>query len=98
AAGIRCRVEDLRGSLPAAPASTLAWVLREAATNIVRHTSARRAVVRVSGEDGMAKLRVEDDGQGAADLNGGHGLIGVKERAEALGGRLEVNTLPGKGF
>ena len=48
----------------------------------------RRSVLRV---------RVRDDGRGGADLTGGSGLLGLKDRAEALGGRLWLHSPPGGG-
>jgi two-component system sensor histidine kinase DesK len=98
ASGIRCEVENRGGAIPPQPASTLAWVVREAATNIVRHSSAHRAVMVVDGNNGLVRLRVEDDGKGTPDLGKGHGLAGVRERTEAMGGSVEVQSRPGKGF
>jgi signal transduction histidine kinase len=40
---------------------------------------------------------VRDDGRGGADLGGGSGLVGLKDRVEALGGRLSVQSAPGAG-
>jgi two-component system sensor histidine kinase DesK len=98
ASGIRCEVEHPGAALPPQPASTLAWVVREAATNIVRHSSARRAIIALSSENGLFRLRVEDDGRGTAELRRGYGLAGVKERAEAAGGTLDIESRAGKGF
>ena len=105
ASGIRCRIEGPPSALPAAPAATLAWAVREGVTNIIRHSSAHHAVVEVSRENGAARLRVEDDGDGTAALadgtpalTDGNGLSGLRERAAALGGRLELRSRPGKGF
>jgi two-component system sensor histidine kinase DesK len=65
--------------------------VREAATNIQRHARARRAQVRFGVEAGEAVLRVEDDGRGGA-LVPGNGLAGMRERIEALRGRLRVDA------
>lgn len=65
----------------------LAWVLREAVTNVVRHSDA--SVCRVVL--GPSSLTVEDDGRGPAGLREGNGLRGVRERVDAAGGALRVS-------
>ncbi|GAA4124371.1 sensor histidine kinase [Knoellia locipacati] len=64
----------------------LAWVLREAVTNVVRHSEA--SVCRVAL--GPSSLTVEDDGRGPSGLREGNGLRGVRERVDAAGGVLRV--------
>ncbi|CAN7406228.1 sensor histidine kinase [Knoellia sp. LjRoot47] len=64
----------------------LAWVLREAVTNVVRHSDA--TVCRVVL--GPSSLTVEDDGRGPSGLREGNGLRGVRERVDAAGGVLRV--------
>ncbi|KGN34584.1 histidine kinase [Knoellia sinensis KCTC 19936] len=64
----------------------LAWVLREAVTNVVRHSNA--TVCRVVL--GPSSLTVEDDGRGPSGLREGNGLRGVRERVDAAGGELRV--------
>ena len=64
----------------------LAWVLREAVTNVVRHSEA--SVCRVAL--GPASLTVEDDGRGPSGRREGNGLRGVRERVDAAGGVLRV--------
>ena len=64
----------------------LAWVLREAATNVVRHSDARRCTVEI----GSSMLSVVDDGRGLGDHPEGNGLRGVRERVAAAGGSLSV--------
>jgi two-component system sensor histidine kinase DesK len=82
--------------LPPEVETVLAMTLREAVTNIQRHARARhaRALLRIEG--GEAVLRVEDDGRGGA-IAPGNGLCGMRERIEALGGRLRVDSTPGQG-
>ena len=77
-------------ALPAGVEVALAMTVREAATNIQRHARARHAHVRFGVEAGEAVLRVEDDGRGGA-LVPGNGLAGMRERIEALRGRLRVD-------
>ncbi|MDQ1026334.1 two-component system sensor histidine kinase DesK [Streptomyces umbrinus] len=73
--------------------SALAWALREAITNVVRHSGARRCaveLVRRQTLDGpVLELSVEDDG-GGADSGPGNGLTGLRERLEKVGGELEA--------
>lgn len=64
----------------------VAWVLREAVTNVVRHSNA--SVCRVAL--GPSSLTVEDDGRGPSGLREGNGLRGVRERVDAAGGVLRV--------
>ena len=71
-----------------------AYVLREAITNVVRHSGAQRCEVRL----GPSWLEVRDDGSGGAPNGSGHGLAGLRERLAPLGGTLETGRLPGGGF
>ena len=50
-----------------------------------------------AGFGAVLRVRVRNDGRGGADLAGGIGLLGRKDRAEALGGRLSIHTAPGAG-
>lgn len=69
---------------------TVAWALREAVTNVVRHARARECTVTW----GRATLCVEDDGVGAAGGRFGNGLTGLRERVTGAGGTLEVGPRP----
>jgi two-component system sensor histidine kinase DesK len=84
------RVEIER--LPPAVESVLALALREAVTNVIRHAAATRcrvALVRTAGDPPEVTLEVRDDGHGGGLAPEGVGLSGMRERAEACGGRLE---------
>ena len=84
------------GALPPRMETALALVVREAVTNIQRHAGARSAEVALrTGGDGVV-LRVSDDGRGGA-IAPGNGLGGMRERVEALGGRLSVDSARGRG-
>jgi signal transduction histidine kinase len=76
-------------------------IVQEAMTNAVRHAGARRLAVALRVEDGALVLSVRDDGQGfdpvAAARRESAGLSGMEERAQLAGGRLEMNTAPGRG-
>ena len=73
-------------------------IAQEALTNVVRHAGARRACVRIRTDDGDLVLEVADDGSGTpAPRDGGVGLASMRERAEELGGLVEVLGRPGSG-
>lgn len=67
-------------------------ILQEALTNIARHARASSVRVRLEGRQHELHLCVEDDGQGLAGGRGRLGLLGMRERAELLGGRCEVRS------
>ncbi|WP_280890529.1 histidine kinase [Streptomyces sp. LBL] len=84
---------DLTG-VPEKSESALAWALREAVTNVVRHSGARRCtvgLVRHQTLDGpVLELSVEDDGSGGSGAGPGNGLAGLTERLEKAGGSLDA--------
>ena len=73
------------------------YVVSEALTNATRHAHA--SVVRVAVEEraGGLHLSIRDDGAGGADPARGSGLIGLRDRVEALGGSFEISSPPGQG-
>ncbi|MFE1944435.1 sensor histidine kinase [Streptomyces massasporeus] len=96
AAGIDCTVDGATAAvLPAAVQSALGWVVREAATNVLRHGDARRCAVRLQVLEGRVVLSVENDGvseTGTESGNGpsGSGLAGLRERLAEIDGTLEA--------
>ncbi|MEU6418312.1 sensor histidine kinase [Streptomyces spiralis] len=88
-------------AVPEESESALAWALREAVTNVVRHSGARRCaveVVRRQTLDGPTlELSVEDDGSGGSGEGPGNGLTGLTERLEKAGGVLEAGRVK-RGF
>ena len=73
---------------------------QESLTNAVRHAAPRRIDVRLRFGDGWVTLVVKDDGRGfdVADRAGkGYGLTGMRERVDALGGSLSIDSQPGEG-
>jgi len=99
AAGIEARFESPEVALPPEVEAVLAWTVREGATNVIRHSGARHATIRI--EPGMAAANAEilDDGPGAgADGGSGHGLVGLRERVHGLGGRLDAGPRPEGGY
>jgi signal transduction histidine kinase len=79
---------------------TLYRIAQEALTNVVKHADARTAQVLLSYGDNEIRLEVIDDGRGIASIEepGGYGIVGMVERAHALGGRLDVGNGPDGGF
>jgi signal transduction histidine kinase len=75
-------------------------IVQEGLTNVLRHSTAEHAFVRIGREEGALLVEVLDDGQPstAAGTGGGHGLLGMRERAAALGGTCEAGRAPGGGW
>ncbi|MFM9594254.1 sensor histidine kinase [Streptomyces scabiei] len=86
--------------LPAAAGASVFRIVQEALTNTVRHADARTVRVRLVYGDDEVRVEVTDDGRGPrAGHVGGHGLVGVRERAAAHGGTAETGAGPGgRGF
>lgn len=80
-----------RAGLPVAVETALAMTLREAVTNLQRHARAQAAQAVFSREGDAIRLQVSDDGRGGAIVPG-NGLCGMRERVEALGGQLRVDS------
>jgi two-component system sensor histidine kinase DesK len=85
-AGIAVRVQSI-SLVDSAATELLAWALREAATNLLEHSSASRCLISVDRDRGFVRLVVENDGVEAVSARG-HGLAGLATRAERLGGTL----------
>jgi two-component system, NarL family, sensor histidine kinase DesK len=98
AAGIEARLHALAGGLPAPVDSTLAWALREGVTNVIRHSRATHAEVRVVRSDDHVELELLDDGVGCDGCDDGNGLRGLRERVAARDGALTAGPRPGGGF
>jgi two-component system sensor histidine kinase DesK len=96
AAGIQADVVRASTSLEPAVEGVLAWAVREGATNVIRHSGAKRCTMTISSSLAGASVEVVDDGVGAAvsQVNGraGHGLEGLAERARTLHGRVEAGV------
>jgi len=80
------------------PIETAAYyAISEALTNAAKHAHATAADIEVAESDGVLHVRVSDDGRGGADFSHGSGLVGLQDRAEALGGHLRIDSPPGAG-
>jgi two-component system sensor histidine kinase DesK len=70
--------------------------LREAVTNIIRHASAARVEVELTAESDGLRMVIADDGRGGIERHG-NGLTGMRERLQAIGGKLDVDSPAGGG-
>ena len=96
---VELEIEGAAGPLP--PGADLAAyrVVQEALTNVRRHAHASRATVRLIFGGDRLEIVVDDDGAGASgNGDGGHGLVGMRERLVLYGGELEAGPRPGGGF
>jgi PAS domain S-box-containing protein len=83
--------------LPAPVEAAAFYVVSESLTNVAKYAQASLARVSVTRSNGRAVVEVRDDGVGGADPARGSGLRGLADRVEALDGRLEVTSSPGRG-
>lgn len=85
------------GRLPERIEVAAYYIVSEALTNVARHSRASVVSIDVAEQHGALALTIRDDGVGGAEPGGGTGLIGLKDRVEALGGSLTVQSPPGNG-
>jgi signal transduction histidine kinase len=85
------------GRLPQPVEAAAYYVVSEALTNVAKHAGAAAVQVEVRADDTCLQLCVQDDGVGGADPGQGSGLIGLKDRVEALGGELAIASPAGGG-
>ena len=98
--GLRLEVGGKDARLPPEVAIALFRIAQEAVTNVLRHARARQLSLRVEAAGGGPWLTISDDGVGfepQAVAATGWGLIHMRERAHAIGGRLRVESTPGAG-
>jgi PAS domain S-box-containing protein len=90
---------DLRAERPLpGPVDVAAYyVVSEALTNAAKHAQASVVHVELKAEDSIVELAIRDDGVGGADPERGSGLIGLRDRVEALGGTIEIASALGHG-
>lgn len=89
-AGVQAELPEELGVVDPRHRVLLAWVLREAVTNVVRHSGATRCTVELDAD----RMRVIDDGRGLAGHKEGNGLRGIRERVRAAGGTLTLTPGP----
>jgi signal transduction histidine kinase len=103
-AGLRAQIalpEEDGPPLPKETAIALFRVIQEGLTNVIRHAGARLVTLRLDLERDACRLVLSDDGRGfdAGDpkIRRSHGILGMRQRVGALGGRLELESAPGAG-
>jgi two-component system sensor histidine kinase DesK len=98
AAGIELNVAP--GALDIEPTheATVAWALREAVTNVVKHSGASRCRIALDASGGLTVLEIVDDGRGPVGTSAGIGLKGLADRVHALGGTFEAGAHATGGF
>lgn len=99
--GIGCKVSlpPVQLQLDGDRATAIFRIFQECLTNVARHAEATSVSASLSTQDGNLMLVVEDDGKGfsESEKTGSLGVLGMKERAKACGGSLQVASAPGKG-
>jgi signal transduction histidine kinase len=85
------------GRLPEQVEVSAYYVVAEALTNAARHARASAIAVTADTTDSVLRVTVRDDGVGGADSSGGTGLVGLRDRVEALGGRILIDSSRGMG-
>lgn len=98
---VDCEVSVPDAKLPPVIETTCYRLVQEALTNVARHSGAGHVEVRVEGDDDEIRVRVRDDGRGYDPSEDrarpSRGVVGMRERAELLGGRLDIDSAPGAG-
>ena len=85
------------GRLPEPVEVAAYYVVSEALTNAAKHGHASRVIVRVEAARGLFRIDIRDDGVGGAQFGRGSGLVGLKDRVEALGGEITLESEPAAG-
>ncbi|MEU9872735.1 sensor histidine kinase [Actinomadura sp. NPDC048021] len=108
AAGVRCEIGRPPDGLPPEVGSVLAWVIREGATNVIKHSEARNCAISLVVYGGPAPggvpygdsvvLEMRNDGVRGAETAGGSGLTGLAERVAVLGGEITAGRHGRDGF
>jgi signal transduction histidine kinase len=92
---------EMAGDLPVTDplrAQTVLRCVQEIVTNAVRHAHAANLWIEISQSDRGLRILATDDGRGAKEIRLGHGLVGMRERLEAVGGRLDITADVMRGF
>ncbi|MGH9137145.1 MAG: histidine kinase [Acidimicrobiales bacterium] len=95
---VNCDAVTRRARYDDAVEGTAFFVVSEALANVLKHAGAEHASIGLSQHNGTLDVRVEDDGCGFVLANAsGTGLVALTDRVEALGGRLDIDSTPGRG-
>jgi two-component system sensor histidine kinase UhpB len=99
---VRMQLEDDLDALGERINITVYRFVQEGLTNVVRHAAATRAEVTIARADRSLEVLVRDNGKGLGERNQSDlarfGLMGMRERVEALGGQFEIDSTPGEGL
>ncbi len=97
--GIACQIAcDCRDeSLPDAVKTCAYRVVQEALHNVEKHARATSVAIKLTDADGVLSVEIADDGCGFVSAGQGLGLVGMRERAAANGGAVEIDSAPGRG-
>jgi signal transduction histidine kinase len=97
-------IDDIDGVFPKESEINFYRVAQESVNNVIKHSAATDASVTVRRENGRVALTVRDNGKGFIPettqpelAGGGHGLVGISERATLLGGHATIHSAPGRG-
>ena len=101
----RCEIDGLEERLPTEVETATFRVVQEALQNIARHAHAESVLIQADQSEGHLHVEIEDDGVGfdvdSLAVNGdslrGVGLLGMRERVDALAGSLRIDSTPGRG-
>jgi signal transduction histidine kinase len=88
---------DVRERPPATVETAVYYVVSEALTNAIKHSAASAVAVTIGSDGATMRAKVHDDGAGGATAAGGSGLVGMKDRVDALGGRFALDSPRGGG-
>jgi signal transduction histidine kinase len=102
-ASVAVRVDELKEKLPGEVEQNLLRIAQEAVANALKHARARNISVELEWTNQALRLRVKDDGEGfepsavSSIFTGHYGILGMRERAERLGGKFDLQSGPGAG-
>jgi signal transduction histidine kinase len=94
---VRLHTDSVTSRLPERVEVAVYYTVSEALTNVVKHANASEVRIDLTLEHQSVRLSFGDDGCGGADLSDGTGLLGLKDRVEALNGCIKVHSPPGDG-
>jgi signal transduction histidine kinase len=98
---VACKIEGIKqdSNFPHAYETALFRIAQESLTNIARHARTQKAEILLKQDRQSIHLRISDQGCGydPATIHKGSGIVGMRERAELLKGRLLLHTQPGHG-
>ncbi|NLG96633.1 MAG: sensor histidine kinase [Chloroflexi bacterium] len=100
-AGITSQLKVIGSPRPLSPQTilTLYRAVQEGINNTCKHSQANCISVTLDySQSEIVRLEIQDDGKGAENIDGGFGLLGIRERTQLLNGDLTITTAPGNGF